>query len=163
MSGLWNFSVRVQSWSDKIESDPVLIHKIFENHQSDPVPIREGKIIYPYFASWGKRTTGAIVPFAKYCCDRKSQAAYVQSFALWQQATIEFTCHDHSSRTLLLRSIVDIVSITSDFMPRSLYYCLFAPHICMVLFFTHIPFMVNHTFNATPPGRLQQYHWLRAK
>ena len=42
-------------------------------------------------------------------------------------------------------------------MPWSLYYCLFAPHICMALFFTHIPFVVNHTFNATPPERLQQY------
>ena len=31
-----------------------------------------------------------------YCCDRKSRAAYAQSFALWQQAAIEFTCHDHS-------------------------------------------------------------------
>jgi len=41
-------------------------------------------------------------------------------------------------------------------MPWSLYYCLFAPHICMVLFFTHIPFVVNHTINATPPERLQQ-------
>jgi len=29
-------------------------------------------------------------------CDRKSRAACAQSFALWQQATIEFTCHDHS-------------------------------------------------------------------
>jgi len=27
-----------------------------------------------------------------------------------------------------------------------------------VLFFTHIPFAVNHTFNATPTERLQQYH-----
>jgi len=26
----------------------------------------------------------------------------------------------------------------------------------MVLFFTHIPFVVNHTINATPPERLQQ-------
>jgi len=42
-------------------------------------------------------------------------------------------------------------------MPWSLCYCLFAPHICMVLFFTHIPFVVNHTFIATPPERLQQY------
>ena len=42
-------------------------------------------------------------------------------------------------------------------MPWSLYYCLFAPHTCMVLFFTHIPFVVNHTFNATPPERLQHY------
>jgi len=25
-----------------------------------------------------------------------------------------------------------------------------------VLFFTHIPFVVNHTINATPPERLQQ-------
>jgi len=43
-------------------------------------------------------------------------------------------------------------------MPWSLYYCLFAPHICMVLFFTYIPFVVNHTFSATPPERLQQYY-----
>ena len=35
-------------------------------------------------------------------------------------------------------------------MPWSLYYCLFAPRIYMVLFFTHIPFVVNHTINATP-------------
>ena len=42
-------------------------------------------------------------------------------------------------------------------MPRSLYFCLFASHICMVLFFTHIPFRVNHTINATPPERLQQH------
>jgi len=27
----------------------------------------------------------------------------------------------------------------------------------MVLFFTHIPFVVNHTINATSPERLQQY------
>jgi len=30
----------------------------------------------------------------------------------------------------------------------------------MVLFFTHIPFVVNHTINATPPERLQQDHCL---
>ena len=44
----------------------------------------------------------AIVAFGK------ARGAYAQSFALWQQAIIEFTCHDHSSRTLLLRSIVSI-------------------------------------------------------
>jgi len=27
----------------------------------------------------------------------------------------------------------------------------------MVLFFAHIPFVVDHTINATPPGRLQQH------
>jgi len=52
MSGLWNFSVRVQSWSDKIESDPVLI--------------RQCKIIHFSFTSWGKRTAVAILHLAKY-------------------------------------------------------------------------------------------------
>jgi len=35
----------------KIESDPVLIHKFFENHHSDPVLIRQGKRMYFCFAS----------------------------------------------------------------------------------------------------------------
>jgi len=57
-------------------SSPVLIRRdwirssldpqIFENHQSDPVLIRQCKIIHFSFASWGKRTTGAILPLAKY-------------------------------------------------------------------------------------------------
>ena len=92
-----------------------------------------------------------------YCCYRKSRAAYAQSFALWQQATIEFTCHDHSPRTLVITFNRSHVSIVRASTPRSLIYCLFAPHLCMVLFFTHIPFVVNHTINATPPEGLQQY------
>ena len=32
----------------------------------------------------------------------------------------------------------------------------------MVLFFTHIPFVVNHTINATTPERLQQHPFLFA-
>ena len=31
-----------------------------------------------------------------WCCDRKSRTACAQSFALWQQATIEITRQDHS-------------------------------------------------------------------
>jgi len=31
-------------------------------------------------------------------------------------------------------------------------------YIIMVLFFTHIPFVVNHTINATPLERLQHYN-----
>jgi len=31
-------------------------------------------------------------------------------------------------------------------------------HIYMVLFFARLPFVVNHTFNATLPDRLQQYN-----
>jgi len=40
---------------------------------------------------------------------------------------------------------------------RLLYYCLFTPCIYILLFFTHIPFVVNHIFNTTPPDKLQQY------
>jgi len=69
------------------------------------------------------------------CCDRKSRAAYAQSFAPWQQATIEITRRDHS-----------IVACSR--------------HIHIFLFFAHIPFVVNHTINATPPERLQQYYRL---
>jgi len=29
-------------------------------------------------------------------------------------------------------------------------------HMHIFLFFVHIPFVVNHTINATPPERLQQ-------
>jgi len=96
-----------------------------------------------------------ILVTAPFCCDRKSRAAYAQSFALWKQATIEFTCHDHSPRTLVVTFNDSPVNIGRASTPRSLYYCLFAPHIWMVLFFTHTPFVVNHTFNATQPERLQ--------
>ena len=67
-----------------------------------------------------------------YCCDWKSRATCAQNFAPWQQATIEFTCHDHS-----------IIACSR--------------HIHIFLFFAHIQFVVNHRINATPPERLQQH------
>ena len=51
-------------------------------------------------------------------------------------ASLEVTHQDHSSGITLLLFL------------RATY--------IMVLFFTHIPFVVNHTINATPPERLQQ-------
>jgi len=45
-------------------------------------------------------------------------------------------------------------SNNGDQPTRTLYYCLFAPH-SYIFFFAHIPFVVNHTTNATPPERLQ--------
>ena len=99
-----------------------------------------------------------ILVTAPFCCDRKSRATYAQSFALWQQATTEFTCHDQSPPTLVITFNGSQVNIGRASTPRSLFYCLFAPHICMVSFFTHIPFVVNHTINASPPERLQHYH-----
>ena len=49
----------------------------------------------------------------QYCCDRKSRAACAQSFALWQQATIEIM---HSNLS---------------------YYCLLAPHIHIFVLRAH--------------------------
>jgi len=70
-----------------------------------------------------------ILVTAPYCCDLKARVASARSITLlWQQATIEITCHDHSSRTLVVtfnRSHANM----RDYMPQSLYYCLFTPHI----------------------------------
>jgi len=165
-----------------------------------------------------------------YCCDRKSRAACAQSFAPWQQATIEImlaislsiacSCYiyngvilhahplrgeSHSQRN----ATGEVASTSSPFYNephRSHVLCVKAElgmtstswsqhhfvaignperHVCkashrgskqqyrsfsqslllllaratyiMVLFFTHIPFVVNHTINATLPERMQQY------
>jgi len=51
MSGLWNFSVQVQFWSNKIESEPVLILKIFENPiQSWAAHVKSWIFILPHEA-----------------------------------------------------------------------------------------------------------------
>jgi len=74
-----------------------------------------------------------ILVTAPFCCDRKSRAVCAQSFAPWQQATMR-SC---------LQSLLLLLA-------RAMY-------IIKVLFFMHIPFVVNHTINTTPPERLQQY------
>jgi len=72
------------------------------------------------------------------CCDRKSWAACAQSFAPRQQATIEITRRDHS-----------VIACSR--------------HTHIFLFFAHIPFVVNHTINATPPERLQHSQILKSE
>ena len=62
-----------------------------------------------------------------------------------------------SSRTLVImfnRSHVNIGRATTS---QSLLLLLARVTYIMVLFFTHIPFVVNHTINATPLERLQQH------
>ena len=71
-----------------------------------------------------------ILVTAPFCCDRKAQAACAQSFAPWQQAT------------MLAISLTIACS----------------RHAYIFLFFAHIQFVVNHTINAKPLERLQQYH-----
>ena len=53
----------------------------------------------------------------------------VQSFSLWQQATIEVTRFDHSPHRLVITFNRSHVSIGKAYTPRSLYDCLFALHI----------------------------------
>ena len=83
MSGLWNFSVRVQSWPYNIESNLFLIRKIFENHQSDPVPIRSCKIINFYEAK---------VPLELFCLQKNvigwRQSSCSSAFASWGKIDI---------------------------------------------------------------------------
>jgi len=49
------------------------------------------------------------------------------------------------------------VSNSRDHASQSLLLLLARTTYTMVLFFMHIPFVVNHTINATPPERLQHH------
>ena len=60
-----------------------------------------------------------------------------------------------SSRTLAIMFNCSHVNISRAFTSQSLLLLLARAKHMMVLFFTHIPFVVNHTINATPPERLQ--------
>jgi len=85
-----------------------------------------------------------------------------KNVCLWQQATIEIT------RSLLLSPLVSTVnySLASQALLEvtcldhsigiTLLLLVCATYI-WVLFFTHIPFVVNRTMNATPTGRLQHH------
>ena len=82
---------------------------------------------------WEHIFTIFVSPNQCQCCDRKSWAAYAQSFALWQQATIEITRQDHS-----------IIACSR--------------HIDINILCVHpVNGLVNHTFNAMPLERLQQH------
>ena len=63
---------------------------------------------------------------------------------------------DLSSRTLVIKFNRSHVNIARATTSQSLLLLLARTTYTMVLFFTHIPFVVNHTINATPPERLQQ-------
>ena len=64
-----------------------------------------------------------------------------------------------SSRTLVIMFNRSHVNIGRAATSQSLLLLLARATLMMVLFFTHIPFVVNHTINATPPERLQHHHY----
>ena len=67
-----------------------------ERLQQHPLLFTTNHTDRTFFVWWLNSHNLHILVTAPFCCDRKFRAACVQSFALWQQATIEFTCHDHS-------------------------------------------------------------------
>ena len=73
---------------------------------------------------------------APLCCDWKAQASSMQSFTLWQQATIE------------------IVFILFQLVCKTYIW---------VFFFMYIPFVANHTLNTTPTKGLRHFQqiWTR--
>jgi len=62
--------------------------------------------------------------------------------------------HNLSSRTLGIMFNCSHVTIGRASMSQSLLLLLARATHIMVLFFTHIPFVVNHSINTTPPERL---------
>jgi len=70
--------------------------------------------------------------------------------------------HDRnlSSCTLVVTFDRSQVNISRASTSQSLLLLLARATHMMVLFFTHIPFVVNHTINATLPERLQQHSLL---
>jgi len=81
---------------------------------------------FPLFFRWSNDKFHHCCP-GKLCGDRKARAASAQSFTLWQQATIEITRRDHS-----------VIACSR--------------HVCRVLFFAHIPFVVIF-FTTVPPWK----------
>ena len=83
------------------------------------------------------------------CCD---QDVMVVPGAAFTKRTILLRSENPSGKCAKLHTVV--ASNNRDHALRSLYYCLFAPHITWVLFFARLLFVVNRTFNVTVRERL---------
>jgi len=89
-----------------------------------------------------------------------------KNVCLWQQATTEITRSPLSSSlvstincSLASQTLLEVTRLDHS-IGITLLLLVCATYI-WVLFFTHIPFVVNHTMNATLTERLQHYfrHW----
>ena len=111
-------TVQIRIWSRISDAMYSLNRSSFQKFRYNPFPVQS---MFSTMLISAARGTWAWV-----CCDRKSRAACAQSFAPWQQATIQITRRDHSIIACSCR-------------------------IHILLFFAHIPLVVNHTINAIPP------------
>jgi len=88
-----------------------------------------------------------------------------KNVCLWQQATIEITkpllspLVSTANCSLASQALLEVTRL--DHSIRIALLLLVCATYILVLFFTHIPFVVNRTMNATPTERLQQHfrHW----
>ena len=98
----------------------------------------------------------------RHCCGRKARAASAQSFILWQQATVEITSSllpsplaSNINCSLASQALLEVthqdhsIGITLLLLVRATY--------IRVLFFVHIPFVVNRACTATPTEMLQHH------
>jgi len=83
-------------------------------------------------------------------CDPRTEILRLASFLIMDCVAIG----NPSGMGAKLRTVA--ASNNRDHAPQSFLLLLARATYTMVLFFTHIPFVVNHTINATPPERLQQ-------
>jgi len=102
---------------------------------------------------WSSSVWGRGVGYG--CCDRKAQAACAQSFTLWLQARIEITRRSHSSSPSASTfncspgSQALLEATHQDHSIRITLLLLVCVTYIWVLFFAHIPFVVNHAFSAS--------------
>jgi len=88
-----------------------------------------------------------------------------KNVCLWQQATIEITkpllspLVSTANCSLASQALLEVTRL--DHSIRIALLLLVCATYILVLFFTHIPFVVNRTMNATPTERLQHHfrHW----
>jgi len=98
--------------------------------------------------------TSKFLTICMLCCDQKVWATSVQSFTLSQQATIEIAHHDSLSH-MLVNTFNPSPLVSAEIARHD--HSIIACSCHTVLFFMHILFKANRTFNTTTK-RLQQFH-----
>jgi len=105
-----------------------------------------------------KKTTTSLESDKKHdphqlCCNRKPERQ-MRKASHCNKINLVVTVRKHNQLFSRFRSIIGGHSLRSLHRDHSVIAC--SRHVYMVLFFAHIPFVVNRAFSATPMKRLQQ-------
>ena len=118
-SGLWRARDR-DARGELATAQKILFHNFSGNFCTFGEKAEEGKD--ERLKSWACSILTHLTCIS-HCCDRKSRAAYAQTFALWQQATIETTCHDHS---IIAQGLSSCVKSCAVLWPRTVAFLTFS-------------------------------------